>query len=94
MNINLGTQKFSDKLAEKFLEFANRPKFVLIVWLLLFAMTVYFSELSIRSLISAFIAWTGGLLTAHLNYVLRRERIYKDVATKIQRNRKYNKNVY
>lgn len=94
MKLNSGMQKRSDKLAEKFLELANKPKLVLIVWMLLFAMTVYFSELSIRSLISAFIAWTGGLLTAHLNYVLRRERIYKDVSEKIARNRKYNKNVY
>lgn len=94
MSVSNKTTKFGSDFPEKFTAWANKPTIVFGVWILLFAMTVFFSELSVRALISAFIAWIGGLISAHLNTVLKRERIYKDISQRIAKNRKYNKNVY
>ncbi|AYQ99225.1 hypothetical protein PBI_CANTARE_4 [Brevibacterium phage Cantare] len=84
------TQTLSDRMMEWF----GKPIVIFAVWVLLFLLTLVYSELSFRALMSAFIAWVGGLVTSRLDNALRRERIYKDVSDKIARNRKFNRNVY
>lgn len=69
-------ESFSDKLLGKI----SNTRTVLFLWLGLFVLTIMSSELDMRSLITAFIAWLGGLVTARLDTVIREERNRKNNA--------------
>lgn len=81
-------------LSDRMMEWFGKPIVIFAVWILLFMLTLVYSELSFRALMSAFIAWVGGLVTSRLDHALRKERIYKDVSKRIARNRKFSRNVY
>jgi Na+/H+ antiporter NhaC len=48
--------------------FISRTEVIVVLWVLLFALTIFASGLHLRSLVAAFLAWVGGIVTAKLQY--------------------------
>lgn len=74
------TFQFDESFSDKLLGKISNTRTVLFLWLGLFVLTILSSELDMRSLITAFIAWLGGLVTARLDTVIREERNRKNNA--------------
>ena len=69
-----------ESLSDKFLGKISNPNIILLIWFGLFILTILSSNMEMRSLSSAFIAWLGGLVTARLDYIIREERNRKNNA--------------
>lgn len=54
-------------------------KFLIILWAALFVATVLSSGLDFRSLLAAFFAWAGGIVTARITHEQKLRRIMKDM---------------
>lgn len=70
--------KTKETISEYLLSGFSNPRLLLAVWFLLFLMTVVSSQLDMRSLVSAFVAWLGGMVTARLDHTFREERARKN----------------
>lgn len=69
-----------ESLSDKFLGKISNPNIILVIWFGLFILTILSTNMEMRSLASAFIAWLGGLVTARLDYIIREERNRKNNA--------------